>query len=281
MDIQWYPGHMAKTRRQMRQKLKMIDLVIEVLDARAPQSSLDPDFDGLFADKMRMYILNKADLADVLVTKLWIKRFEKDGIPCVSYSVLSDSPAKLKNTIIETADEFLRRYSNKGMKKTLRAMIVGIPNVGKSAILNRLLGSSQLKVGNKPGVTKTLQWAKISDYLEIMDSPGMLWPKFEDEHKGANAALIGSVRLDILDEEELACYLIKLLTKANPHMLTERYGLDDLNEDACQVLRGISAKRGFLIKGGEFDTERAAKTLIDEFKNGMIGRISLEEPDEY
>jgi ribosome biogenesis GTPase A len=279
MDIQWYPGHMTKARRQMRQKLKMIDMVIETLDARAPRSSLNPDFDDLFASKMRMYVLNKADLADRTITKQWVSYFKRQGIPPISFSAANDKPAVLKKQIVDAAGDFLRRYRDKGVKKTLRAMIVGIPNVGKSAILNRLLGTRKMKEGNKPGVTKALQWAKIDDYLEIMDSPGMLWPKFDDERTGAAVALIGSVKPDVFNEEELALYLIKMLAESRPGMLAARYKLDDTGEDAYQMLCGISKKRGFLLKGGEYDTERAAKTVLDEFKNGKLGRISLEAPD--
>ncbi len=279
MDIQWYPGHMTKARRQMQQKLKMIDMVIETLDARAPKSSLNPDFDDRFASKMRMYVLNKADLADQNITKQWVAYFKQQEIPCISFSAANDKPAVLQKQIVDAANGFLQRYRDKGVKKTLRAMIVGIPNVGKSAILNRLLGTKKMKEGNKPGVTKALQWAKIDDYLEIMDSPGMLWPKFDDEQTGAVVALIGSVKLDVLNEEELAFYLIKLLARSHPEMLIERYKLDEVGEDAYQMLCDISRKRGFFLKGGEYDTERAAKTVLDEFKNGKLGRISLEVPD--
>jgi ribosome biogenesis GTPase A len=262
----------------MQQKLKMIDMVVEVLDARAPKSSLNPDFDDLFSGKMRLYVLNKSDLADKRVTKDWVRFFEGSGIACTDYSATADNPAKLKGAILGSAAGFLERYREKGVKKTLRAMVAGIPNVGKSAILNRLLGTKKMREGNRPGVTKALQWAKIDDHLEIMDSPGMLWPRFDDEQTGATLALIGSVKLDILNEEELAFYLLKMLIKTEPAMLVERYKLDSLDDDAYSVLCDISKKRGFLVRGGEYDAERAARTVIDEFKNGKLGRISLEEP---
>ncbi len=278
MDIQWYPGHMTKARRQLKEKLKMIDMVIEVLDARAPESSLNPDFDDLFAGKARFYILNKADLADPAATKKWIAYFASRGITAVSFSAVGGNTEQLKQEIRKAAAGILKRYEEKGVRKTLRALVAGIPNVGKSAILNRLVGQKRLKEGNKPGVTKSLQWAKIDAYLEIMDTPGLLWPKFKDEKTGAVVALIGSVKLDILDEEALAFYLLRLLTKSEPEQLKERYKLTELPDDAYELLCDICKKRGFLLRGAAFDTERGAKTVLDEFKNGKMGRMSLERP---
>lgn len=279
MDIQWYPGHMTKARRQLRDKLKLIDMVIEVLDARAPQSSLNPDFDDLFSQKTRFYILNKADLADDNITKNWISFFAKKGIQAAAFSATKGNTQMLKKEILHCAQDILKRYSERGMNKTLRCMVAGIPNVGKSAILNRLAGGKKLLEGNKPGVTRSLQWAKIDDHLEIMDTPGLLWPKFKDENTGAVIALIGSVKLDILDEEALAFHLISLLKVSAPKMLSERYKLTDLKKDSYEILCDICKARGFLLRGGVFDTERGAKTLLDEFKNGKMGRISLEKPE--
>ncbi|MGI6152391.1 MAG: ribosome biogenesis GTPase YlqF [Christensenellaceae bacterium] len=278
MDIQWYPGHMTKARRQLKEKLKMIDLVIEVLDARAPKSSINPDFDDLFKGKARLYLLNKADLADGNITKNWISYFERQGMDAYAFSVPNGKIDDLKNRILKSAAAIKARYAKKGVNKTIRAMIVGIPNVGKSAILNRLMGTKRMKEGNKPGVTKSLQWAKIDQHLEIVDTPGLLWPKFEDEKTGAVCALIGSIKLDILNEEELAFYLIGLLMRTAPKMLEERYRIEIEDEDAYETLLAICKKRGFLVKGGECDVERGAKTVLDEFKNGKLGRLSLEKP---
>ena len=279
MDIQWYPGHMTKARRQLKDKLKAIDLVIEVLDARAPRSSLNPDFDDMFASKTRFYILNKADLADENITKNWLSYFSKQGIRAVAFSAIKGNTQQLKKSILDCAQDILEKYKARGMNKTLRCMVAGIPNVGKSAILNRLAGGKRLQEGNKPGVTRSLQWAKVDEYLEIMDTPGLLWPKFKDEKTGAAVALIGSVKLDILDEEALAFHLIALLKVSAPKMLLERYKLEDIDKAPYEILCDICKSRGFLLKGGNFDTERGAKTLLDEFKNGKMGRISLEKPE--
>lgn len=279
MSIQWYPGHMTKAKRQLEPRMKLIDLVIEVLDARAPKSSNNPDFDDLFRNKIKLYILNKADLADPKITENWIKKFRDEGYTAIPFSATQGNIKDLKKTIAESAKDFLDKYKAKGVNKVLRGLIAGIPNVGKTAILNRLLGTKKLTEGNKPGVTKNLQWAKIDPYLEIMDSPGLLWPKFEDEETGAIIALIGSINSEILNNEELAFYLIKLLKETEPYLIKERYKLDELNDDAYQVLCDICKKRGFLFKGGEYDIERGAKTLLDEFKNGKLGRVSLEKPN--
>ena len=281
MNIQWYPGHMTKAKRQLADKLKLIDMVIEVLDARAPLSSLNPDFDELFSGKQRLYILNKADLANASATQAWLDYFVGENIPAISFSANTDNPEILKKKINSTGDALLEKYRQKGVNKVLRALVAGIPNVGKSAILNRLLGGRKMKEGNKPGVTKGLQWAKISSYLEIMDSPGLLWPKFDNDRTGAVVALIGSVKTDVLDEEALTFYLIDQLKNSEPKMLTNRYKLDTLNDDTYELLCDIGRKRGFLIKGGELDMERAAKTVLDDFKNGRMGRISLETPEGF
>lgn len=279
MNIQWYPGHMTKAKRQLITKLKLIDMVIEVLDARAPKSSDNPDFDELFKNKLKFYVLNKADLADPKITEQWIKKFQSEGHKAIAFSATEGNIKTLKAAIADNAKNFLNKYKEKGVNKVLRGLIAGIPNVGKTAILNRLLGTKKLTEGNKPGVTKSLQWAKIDPYLEIMDSPGLLWPKFENDETGAVIALIGSINNDILNEEELAFYLIKLLKETEPQLLIDRYKLDGLNDDAYQVLCEICKKRGFLYKGGEYDIERGAKTLLDEFKNGKLGRVSLEKPE--
>lgn len=269
---------MQKAKRKLSEQLKLIDVVIEVLDARLPEGTRNPDFDELFSGKKRFFILNKSDLADPSVTKKWLAYYTGKGIPCAQFSAVSSDPLPLTDAILSVAAEMVERWREKGVNKTVRAMVAGIPNVGKSAVLNRLSQSKKMKEGNKPGVTRGLQWARISPYFEVMDTPGILMPKIENEQTAAKIAAIGSIRQEILDIESLAFYLIQVLTKSSPNLLEKRYNLDSIDPDAYEVLKEICKKRGFLMKGGEFDTERGAKVVLDEFKNGKIGRVSLEEP---
>lgn len=278
MNINWYPGHMTKTRRALEPKLKLIDLAVQVLDARAPLSTMNPDFDAMLASKKRMVVLNKADMADPAATARWLDYFRARGMHAVSYSAVTGNPQALRREIEACAQSIYDKYAQKGLNKTVRALVCGIPNVGKSAILNRLAGGRKLKEGNQPGVTRGLQWVRLTPYLELMDSPGLLWPKIEDQRAAAIIALIGSIRIEILDEEELAFYLIGLLTQAAPAMLMERYKLENLSGDAWEDLQQICQKRGFLRKKGEVDTDRGAKMLLEEFRNAKIGRLTLELP---
>jgi len=279
LNIQWYPGHMTKAKRQLADKIKFADLFVVVLDARAPLSTINPDLEKMFQDKKKLYILNKADLADQKATKDWIDYFVKRNIPAVSYSAMVGNPQKLIKQITGAASDIYQRYAAKGMKKTVRAMIAGVPNVGKSAILNRLLGSNKLKEENRPGVTRGLQTVKITPYLELMDSPGLLWPKMEDERVALTIAIIGSIRTEILNEEELALKLLELLHKTRPELLKSRYKIDILPEDSVNILYEICRKRGFLLKGSEYDVERGVRTVLEEFRNGKIGKITLEFPE--
>lgn len=269
---------MTKAKRQLQEKLKSIDMVIEVLDARLPFGSQNTDFENLFLNKKRFYILNKCDLADDRITAKWIAYFQSKGIPVRKFSAHSGSASQLLDVLVEYSKEITEKYAQKGINKTVRALVAGIPNVGKSAILNRLSGSKKAKEGNKPGVTKGLQWVKITPYFEIMDTPGLLMPKIEDDETAAKIAFIGSIKQEILDEENLAYHLIRMLKNTSPELLVERYKLDELKENAYDVLGDICKKRGFLLKGGEFDYERGARTVLEEFKNGKMGKISLEQP---
>lgn len=278
ININWYPGHMTKSRREMESKLKLIDLVIEVADARAPLATLNPDFNALFGQKKRMYILNKSDMADPKATQEWLAYFAARGIPAVAYSAVSGNPKELLKAIKSCAQEIYDRYAQKGMKKTVRALVCGIPNVGKSAILNRLMGQKKLKEGNMPGVTRGLQWVKLDPYLELMDSPGMLPPKITDLRSGVIIASIGSIRRDILDEEQLIQLLIEMLREISPDAIPNRYGLDELAENPIEVLEQICRRRAFYIMKGEVDYDRGIITLFEEFKNGKLGRITLELP---
>lgn len=278
ININWYPGHMAKARRALEEKLKKIDIVVEVLDARAPLYTKNPDFDDLFAPKGRMYLLNKEDMADPEITKEWVRYFEKQGIYTLPFSAATGNPRHLQSKIEAYGRPLLERAAERGIHKTLRLLVCGIPNVGKSAILNRMIGEKRLKEGNKPGVTRGLSWVRLTPYLELMDSPGMLWPKIEDEKAGAAIALLGSVRQEILDEEQLAFYLVDMLKKAAPTLLMARYDLDEIAQDSWDVLGQICRRRGFLARGGALDYERGAKALLEEFKNGKLGLFSLQKP---
>lgn len=278
MNINWYPGHMTKARRGMEEKLKLVDMVIEVADARAPKSTRNPDFEDLFAGKVRMCILNKEDMADPAVTKRWVEFFRSQGIYAVSYSALLGDPRVLKREIEAAGEPIYEKYRQKGMSKTVRALVCGIPNVGKSAIINRLVGERKLKEGNKPGVTRGFSWAKLSPHMECMDSPGLLWPKIEDEQTGAAIALLGGIRQEVLDEEAVAYYLVKMLLTTASGLISERYKLAELPASAEDVLKEIFKKRGFLIKGGNIDFVRGYAMILEEFKNGKFGRLSLEVP---
>ena len=280
LNVNWYPGHMVKSRREIAEKLMLIDIVIEVLDARAPMATQNHDFDSLFGSKKRMYILNKSDMADETVTKAWADYFNKNGVHATAFSAVSGNTSALLKSIQLCAQDIYDRYAKKGVKKTVRAIICGIPNVGKSAILNKLSGTKKLKVGNMPGVTRGLSWVRLNPYLELMDSPGMLPPKIDNERSGAIIAAIGSIRRDILDEDALAVYLISMLTKLCPELLSKRYGIPAHDSDPVKILEQICKARGFVIMGGEPDYDRAVQTLFEDFKNARLGRISLERPPE-
>ena len=280
MNIQWYPGHMTRAKRQLKEQLKIIDVVIEVLDARLPFSSQNSDFDSLFEGKKRFYILNKTDLADDRVTDRWMNWFEKNGIPAMKYSAHTGNTSLLLSRLTEFSSGIVEKYREKGVNKTVRALVVGIPNVGKSAILNRLSGSKKAKEENRPGVTRGLQWVRVTEHFEILDSPGLLMPKISDEESAAKIAFIGSIKQEILNTEELAFYLIKFLSFSNPGLLEDRYDLklDDQNEP-LDIMDAICRRRGFLLKGGELDYDRCARTVLDEFRKGKMGRITLELPE--
>jgi len=274
MNIQWYPGHMTKALRQMKDEMKLIDLVIELLDARVPLSSRNPDIDKLAAGKSRIVILNKSDLADKNIQKAWYEYFEKQNIICIQLDSRSNKGMNvLKEKCREACKEKIERDLKRGIKnRPVRAMVVGIPNVGKSTFINSFAGKASAKTGNKPGVTKGEQWIRIDKQLELLDTPGILWPKFEDQQVGMNLALIGSINDEILSRDEMAQYLIDFLNTNYPNALINKYESDDIT---------LIAKRlGCLSKGGELDLERCAKLILDDFRAGRIGNISLEKPVE-
>lgn len=289
--VQWFPGHMAKTRRIMQSNLKLVDVVVEITDARIPYSSRNHEMDRLVGSKPRLLLLNKADSADEAVTSQWIDYYKKKGITAVATDCRSGKNInKFKSALKELMAEQVKTWEAKGMHgRPIRMMIVGIPNVGKSSFINRLAGSKRAKVEDRPGVTRGKQWVTLDDNTELLDMPGVLWPKFEDKTVGERLAFTGAVKDNILDTEYLACRLLELLCEEYPEMLVGRYNisLEDLPENddmtaGClkgfELLERIGRKRGFLISGGEINTERAAAAVLDEFRAGKLGRISLERP---
>ncbi len=278
MDIQWYPGHMTKSIRQLKDDIRLIDLLIEIVDARIPQSSRNPDIEKMCQGKSRIIIMSKADLADEKQNQLWLNCFSENG----EYAVVCDVRKKgeLKRILPLVNDacrEKIERNRRRGIQnRPLRAMVAGIPNVGKSTFINSFAGSASAKTGNKPGVTRGKQWIRMNQRLELLDTPGLLWPKFEDEKTGENIALIGSVKDDNLIPEELACVLIRRLRTLYVGFLNRRYEVSEEGTEA-EVLERIALKRGCIKKGGEADYARAARLLLDDFRAGRIGRITLEQ----
>ena len=279
MNIQWYPGHMTKTRRMMEENISLVDIVIELLDARLPFSSKNPEIDNLARNKKRIVILNKVDLADEKKTKEWRAYFEDKGFKVIEVNSIT---GKGINDITEVSKELmaekLERLRLRGRLFTpTRAMIVGIPNVGKSTLINKFVGKALAKTGDKAGVTRGKQWVRVKRDFELLDTPGILWPKFEDQRVGERLAFTGAINDDILDSETLACKLIDYLRKLYPNALAERYKVTyDENTKSEEVLSEIAVNRGFKLKGNELDLKRAADILIDEFRAAKLGRMTLE-----
>lgn len=280
--IQWFPGHMTKTRRKIQEILPIIDAVAEIVDARIPVSSRNPDLNDIIKDKPLMILLNKCDMADPKETAKWIEYYKKQGISAIPIDCKTGKGlSNFKDIVKETLAEKLEQYREKGMVgKPLRVMVVGITNVGKSTFINRIAGSSRVKAENRPGVTRGNQWVTIDKQLELLDTPGVLWPKFEDQMVAERLAFTGAVKDGVLDIELLAVRLLENLTKNYPELLTARYGITDFDFDAYDLLCAIGKKRGMVIRGGETDTERSAAMLLEEFRNCKIGRISLERVEE-
>ncbi|SFP89689.1 ribosome biogenesis GTPase A [Butyrivibrio proteoclasticus] len=292
MNLQWYPGHMTKAIRMMQENIKLIDIIIEVVDARIPAASRNPDIDELGKNKFRLIVLNKSDLADSLVTKKWKEFYENQGLFVMEMNSKTGNEAgKVKDLVQKACAEKIERDKKRGIVgRPIRAMVAGIPNVGKSTFINKLAGKASAKTGNKPGVTKGKQWITLSKSMQLLDTPGILWPKFEDEQVGFRLALIGSMNDENLDVAELACELIKNLEKNYPEAIFEKYSitkeqLAELEEDqystpASRVLSAIAINRKCLLSGGNPDISRAAALLLDDFRNGRLGKISLERPNE-
>ena len=292
--IQWYPGHMAKTRKQIEQDIKIVDIVIELLDSRIPISSRNPDIVNITAKKKRIIVLNKCDLSDESKNKKWISYFKNKGIPAVLTD--SNSGKGIDNCIIEIEkimEEQLNIQAQKGrIGRKIRAMVLGIPNVGKSSFINRISKRTTAGVGNKPGVTKQKQWIRINDKIELLDTPGVLWPKFESEEVGLNLAFTGTIKEEILPKVEIAYQLVKYLLENYRNNIVERYGIskeyieNKLNQEQpenvniYEIMLEIGRKRGCIISGGNIDEEKTARIILDEFKNGKLGKITLEIPSD-
>ena len=283
-NIQWFPGHMTKTKRQIQANLKLVDAVAEIIDARIPVSSRNPDLNGIIQSKPRVILLNKCDMANKTATKMWIDHFAKQGITAIAVDCKSGRGLnKFPQAVNNVLSEKISRLKSKGMRNPMmRIMIVGIPNVGKSSFINKMSRQNRAKVEDRPGVTRGNQWFTISNNLEMLDTPGVLWPKFDDKIVGEHLAFTGAVKDQILDTELLAVRLLDFLKELKPEEFITRFKLENIdleNTDSYELLRLIGKKRGMLISGGEIDTERASVMLLDEFRAAKLGRITVEMPN--
>ena len=281
MNFQWYPGHMTKAKRQMQEDIKLIDLVIELVDARIPLSSRNPDIDELGKNKYRLILMNKADLADKKRTQQWSDYFKSKGFFVVSLDARTKNSMKsITDIVMEACKGKIERDRKRGIKnRPVRAMVVGILNVGKSTFINSYAGKACAKTGNKPGVTKGKQWIRLNKNIELLDTPGILWPKFEDQMVGLRLALIGSIKDEILNVDELAVELIKFMIENYPGVLNERYEVDE-SHDVTDIICEVADNRNCMKKGGEPDYSKAAALVIDDFRSGKLGNITLEVPEK-
>ena len=282
MNIQWYPGHMTKTRRQIEADLKQVDAVCEIVDARIPISSRNPDIDSICGSKPRIIVLNRMDLADSNATKRWLEYFRSKGCFAVATDCKSKKGVSSFEPVVRSAlKEKIERNAAKGMNKALKIMIVGIPNVGKSTFINQISGRKGAKAENRPGVTRGKQWVTVNNGLLLLDTPGILWPKFEDPVVGMMLAYTGAVKENVIDIEELACKLMELLWRFYPDALRSRYGIEGAdNATGYELLMEAGKKRGYLLSGGEIHTERMARVLLDEYRLGKLGLFTLEMPED-
>ena len=282
MAINWFPGHMRKTQREIKENLKLVDAVIEIRDARIPRSSANPDIEKLCGNKPRLILLNKSDLTESRVTREWMKELSKDNVKAIEVNCLKGKGLnQIKPALEELLKEKLERYKAKGLVNVvIRVMVVGIPNVGKSTFINKMAKNNIAKTGDRPGVTKSKQWIKTPLGIEMLDTPGVLWPKFEDERTALNLAFTGAIKDEIMDTEELSYRLVERLQKHYANELMARYKIERVFEDPLDTLDAIARKRGCLMSGGHIDYNRIAVILLDEFRGGKIGNISLERVDD-
>lgn len=276
--INWYPGHMAKARRQIAEQIKKADLILEICDARMPFSSRNPDLNRMIGFRKRLLILNKSDLANDTVNRRWLSWFQNQGTDAVLLSTLRMNRKELLDRIEKSTREITEKALLRGMKKTIRAMVIGVPNVGKSTMINRLRGNSIAQTGDRPGVTRASQVIRVTPYLELLDTPGLLWPRLDDQDAARRLCYIGTIKDETVDLYGLTAALLEELKILAPQAMIERYHLKDLSGDGPQMMESICRGRGWLLKGGEADLERCCNVVLDEFRGGKIGRISLEEP---
>ena len=283
INIQWYPGHMTKTRRQIEADLKLVDAVCEIVDARIPNSSRNPDIDAICGNKPRLIVLNRMDLADPEATKKWLAYYKSKGFAALATDCKSKKGvADFVPAVRSVLKEKIQRNEAKGMHKALKIMIVGIPNVGKSTFINQISGRKGAKAENRPGVTRGKQWVTVDNSLLLLDTPGILWPKFEDPEVGMMLAYTGAVKENVIDTEELACHLMELFRRYYPQILTDRYKIQPAADmPGYMLLEEAGRKRGYLLARGEINTERAAKVLLDEYRSGKLGRLTFELPEDF
>ena len=277
MQINWYPGHMAKAKRQLQDQLSRVDAVIELCDARLPYASRNPDLNYMTKNKARVLLMNKADLADPSVTQQWTNYFKSRGLQCAAVTAERNAKEVLK-IIEKLTREKVERAEARGVRKTIRVMVVGVPNVGKSTLINRLHGGVIAKVGDRPGVTRANQWVRVGEYLELLDTPGMLWPRLDDPIAAKRLAYISAIKDEILDTYALAVSLLEDLIVMSPEAVQKRYKLTDLSLRGLELMEAVCRGRGFLLRGGELDIDRACAVVLDEFRDGKLGRVTLETP---
>ena len=280
MEINWYPGHMAKAKRQLADQLGRVDVVIELCDARLPHASRNPDLDRLISGKKRVLLLNKADLADPAVTSMWLNHFRAQGIDGAPYNAASGKAKDALALIDQAAKEMVERAAGKGVRKTVRVMVVGVPNVGKSTFTNRLHGGAIAKTGDRPGVTRSNQWVRITPYLELLDTPGLLWPRLDDQVAARRLCYIGTVKDDVVDLPMLTIHLLEDMLSVKPQAVMERFRIKEPDLQGEALLEAVCRGRGFLMKGGVCDYDRCCAVVLDEFRGGKLGRISLETPEK-